>query len=210
MTTYEPDGTDETYRIRFLRTAERESFLELYRPILGPATPEWFDWKYLENPAVSHLPILVAESESTGELAAARPQVPFRMLVDGEEVNGLRFGDTIVHEDHRRRGLFTKTTTEAMDYYRRNSYALAFNFPNDLWQAHLSYREFGAAYDPAVGFVTRNDFRRVEPRVAWRPRPAFPRRGRNSRVTDLLRERDIRNPYPRHRPPSTRNGKRKG
>jgi hypothetical protein len=48
-----------------------------------------------------------------------------------------------------------------------------FNFPNDLWQAHLSYREFGAAYDPAVGFVRRNDFRRVEPRVAWRPRPAF-------------------------------------
>lgn len=48
-----------------------------------------------------------------------------------------------------------------------------FNFPNDLWQAHLSYREFGPAYDPAVGFVTRNDLRRVEPRVAWRPRPEF-------------------------------------
>jgi hypothetical protein len=43
--------------------------------------------------------------------------------------------------------------------------------PNDVWQGHLSYREFGEAYDPAVGFVTRNDFRRVEPRVAWRPRP---------------------------------------
>ncbi|MFW6331173.1 MAG: DUF5916 domain-containing protein, partial [Gemmatimonadota bacterium] len=48
-----------------------------------------------------------------------------------------------------------------------------FNFPNDLWQAHLSYREFGAAYQPAVGFVPRNDFRRVEPRIAWRPRPDF-------------------------------------
>ena len=43
------------------------------------------------------------------------------------------------------------------------------NFPNDVWQAHLSYREFGNDYDPAVGFVTRNGFRRVEPRVAWRP-----------------------------------------
>ena len=46
------------------------------------------------------------------------------------------------------------------------------NFPNDEWQGHVSYREFGEAYDPAVGFVNRNDFRRVEPRVAWRPRPA--------------------------------------
>jgi hypothetical protein len=44
-----------------------------------------------------------------------------------------------------------------------------FDFPNDVWQAHLSYREFGHGYDPAVGFVTRNGFKRVEPRFAWRP-----------------------------------------
>jgi hypothetical protein len=44
-----------------------------------------------------------------------------------------------------------------------------FDFPNDVWQAHVSYREFGHDYDPAVGFVPRNGFRRVEPRMAWRP-----------------------------------------
>ncbi len=46
-----------------------------------------------------------------------------------------------------------------------------FNYPNDVWEAHLSYREFGSHYDPAVGFVSRNDFRRVEPRIGWNPRP---------------------------------------
>ncbi len=46
------------------------------------------------------------------------------------------------------------------------------NFPNDVWEGHLSYREFGDDYSPAVGFVTRNDFRRVEPRIAWNPRPS--------------------------------------
>ncbi|MDT8340363.1 MAG: DUF5916 domain-containing protein [Longimicrobiales bacterium] len=46
------------------------------------------------------------------------------------------------------------------------------NFPNDVYQGHLSFREFGDAYDPAVGFVTRTNFRRVEPRVAWAPRPS--------------------------------------
>jgi hypothetical protein len=46
-----------------------------------------------------------------------------------------------------------------------------FNFPNDVWSGHLSYREFGEYYDPALGFVARNDFRRVEPRISWRPRP---------------------------------------
>jgi hypothetical protein len=49
-----------------------------------------------------------------------------------------------------------------------------FNFPNDVWQLHLSYREFGHDYRPAVGFVTRNGFRRVEPNITWRPRPAAP------------------------------------
>ena len=43
------------------------------------------------------------------------------------------------------------------------------DFPNDVWQAHVSYREFGHEYDPAVGFVNRNGFKRLEPRVAWRP-----------------------------------------
>jgi hypothetical protein len=38
---------------------------------------------------------------------------------------------------------------------------------------HLSFREFGSFYDPAVGFVARNGFRRVEPNVTWRPRPSI-------------------------------------
>ncbi len=45
------------------------------------------------------------------------------------------------------------------------------NYPNDIWSAHISYRAFGNDYNPAVGFVTRNGFRRVEPRIGWRPRP---------------------------------------
>jgi hypothetical protein len=44
------------------------------------------------------------------------------------------------------------------------------NFPNDVWTAHLSYRQFGDDYRPAVGFVTRNNFRRIEPNIGWSPR----------------------------------------
>jgi hypothetical protein len=46
-------------------------------------------------------------------------------------------------------------------------------YPNDIWTGHVSYREFGSAYDPTLGFVTRNNFRRLEPRVGWSPRPAL-------------------------------------
>ena len=49
------------------------------------------------------------------------------------------------------------------------------NYPNDIWTAHVSYRQFGDYYSPAVGFVTRNDFRRIEPRIGWSPRtPSIP------------------------------------
>jgi hypothetical protein len=43
------------------------------------------------------------------------------------------------------------------------------NFPNRPWDAHVSFREFGEAYDPAVGFAPRVGFRRTQPTITWRP-----------------------------------------
>ncbi len=51
-----------------------------------------------------------------------------------------------------------------------SSHGIRLNYPNDIWTSHVSYRQFGDAYDPAVGFVPRNNFRRIEPRFGWSPR----------------------------------------
>jgi len=53
----------------------------------------------------------------------------------------------------------------------RSARGIRINFPNDLWRVHCSYREFGDNYDPAVGFVRRNGFRRVQPSAYYAPRP---------------------------------------
>ena len=53
-----------------------------------------------------------------------------------------------------------------------SAHGFRFNLPNDIWSGHISYRQFGDDYKPAVGFVARNDFRRVEPRIGWAPRPS--------------------------------------
>ncbi len=45
------------------------------------------------------------------------------------------------------------------------------NYPNDIWRIHTSYRELGDEFSPAVGFTRRNGFRRVQPTVAYSPRP---------------------------------------
>ena len=43
-------------------------------------------------------------------------------------------------------------------------------YPNEVVEGHVSYRVFGDHFDPAVGFVARNNFRRVHSRIAWSPR----------------------------------------
>ena len=59
-----------------------------------------------------------------------------------------------------------RTTTDL------SAHGFRLNLPNDIWSGHISYRQFGDDYKPAVGFVARNDFRRVEPRIGWSPRPS--------------------------------------
>lgn len=43
------------------------------------------------------------------------------------------------------------------------------NFPNQPWDAHVSYREFGVNYNPAVGFAPRVGFRRLQPSITYSP-----------------------------------------
>ncbi len=51
----------------------------------------------------------------------------------------------------------------------RSSRGLRINYPNQPWSAHVSYREFGNAFDPAVGFTPRNAFRRLQPSIDYAP-----------------------------------------
>jgi GNAT superfamily N-acetyltransferase len=122
---------EDAYAIRWYDPDDRESFVSLYDEAFGGGSDEWFAWKYLDNPRTSHVPILVAESEA-GEFAGARAQVPFLMRAGDETGLVLRFGDTMVHPDHRRRGVFSNLTERALDHYRRMAPRLCFNCPNDL------------------------------------------------------------------------------
>jgi hypothetical protein len=47
------------------------------------------------------------------------------------------------------------------------------SYPNDLWSGHVSYREFGELFDPAVGFTPRRGFRRLQPSIQYAPRPEW-------------------------------------
>lgn len=55
------------------------------------------------------------------------------------------------------------------EFWDRTSRGIRLNYPNEPWSGHVSYREFGNAFDPAVGFTPRNAFRRLQPSLQYTP-----------------------------------------
>lgn len=52
-------------------------------------------------------------------------------------------------------------------FFDRTSRGVRINYPNRPFSGHASYREFGSAFRPAVGFTPRNGFRRFQPSVGY-------------------------------------------
>ena len=134
-TTREPEYTVEPFD-----DADVEAFLDLHGRIFDPDHDrDWFAWKYADNPYVDHLPILVARND--GDLVGARPFFALDVLVDGQRHLALQPGDTMVHPDHRRQGLFTRMTEAAIERYTEGEPSFFFNFPNS--QSGPGYLKLG-------------------------------------------------------------------
>ncbi|WP_255171677.1 GNAT family N-acetyltransferase [Natrononativus amylolyticus] len=130
-------STDRTppdpYEIRLYEPADREGFLELYDLVLGDRDDDWFRWKYEENPYADHVPIVLATHDD--EVVGTKPCFALELRVGDRTVRGFQPADVMVHPDHRRRGLYSRTTERMKEYYRDRDPSLFFNFPN---QATLS------------------------------------------------------------------------
>jgi GNAT superfamily N-acetyltransferase len=138
---HEADG--DRYTIRRYRPGDKQRFLELHDSIdslqLG-GTDEWFDWKFADPPAMAHEPIFLATHR--GEVVGARPFVPFRLRAGPRTLVGIQTADTMVHPDHRRRGLFSRMNELAFSYYRRREPELMFSIPNG--RSRPAYLDLGA------------------------------------------------------------------
>lgn len=54
---------------------------------------------------------------------------------------------------------------------RTNGWGFEFSYPNDLWDAGISYKNIGDALDPGLGFLPRSGVTIWRPRLQYRPRP---------------------------------------
>ncbi|AEH37678.1 GNAT family N-acetyltransferase [Halopiger xanaduensis] len=120
---------DDPYTIRPYEPDDREDFLELYDRVLGDRDDEWFRWKYEDNPYVDHVPMIVATHE--GRVVGTKPSFALELRAGNRTLRALQPADVMVHEDHRRRGLYSRTTERLKERYRDREADLFFNFPNE-------------------------------------------------------------------------------
>ncbi|MXV63823.1 GNAT family N-acetyltransferase [Natronorubrum sp. JWXQ-INN-674] len=125
-----PAAEDEAdpYVIRPYEPGDREDFLDLYEQVLGSRDEEWFSWKYEDNPYTDHVPMIVATHDGT--VVGTKPCFALELRAESTTFLGLQPADVMVHPDHRRRGLYSRTTEQLKDRYRDREAGLFFNFPN--------------------------------------------------------------------------------
>lgn len=123
---------EDDYSIRLCHRDDRMDFLALHDLVFGGGFgEEWFHWKYEENPYWDQIPIFIAETN--GEIAGARGLWPLQMGLNGKVYLALQPCDTMVHPDHRRKGLFTKMTKFGIDYFQKQaSPKVLFNTPGSM------------------------------------------------------------------------------
>lgn len=119
-----------TTDLRWLTEQDLPAFLELYEEVMEGLrhSPDWFRWKYSDNPYVDDTPIIGAFRRE--KLVGARAHFALPMGLDGERCLTLQPTDTMVRPDYRRRGIFTRMTEEALSTYEQSTVRFMYNFPN--------------------------------------------------------------------------------
>jgi GNAT superfamily N-acetyltransferase len=136
-----------SYTFRSYEPGDERAFLDLFELVWGERRDEeWFRWRFESNPYLDGVPLFVVETDGT--VVGVRPFLALRMAVGGETALGLLTVDTMVHPDHRGRGLFTTMTERSLEYYADREPAFVFNQPNAASRPgfrKLGFRELDAS-----------------------------------------------------------------
>ncbi|MFC7070958.1 GNAT family N-acetyltransferase [Halobaculum lipolyticum] len=116
------------YTIRLFEPGDRDGYLALHREVLGGGSDEWFDWKYVDNPYADHVAVVVATDGD--RVVGAKSGMGFEVGRGDERFLALQPGDTMVHPDHRRQGVYSRMTEFMKSTYADAPQALFFNYPN--------------------------------------------------------------------------------
>lgn len=124
---------------------------------------DYFQWKYIQNPAGSFIGFVAIENESK-EVGAYYGVIPQKFKIDGTEKKIYQSCDTMTHSNHRRKGLFKMLAQECFKYLKENNELFIIGFggaqstPGFLkfgWKHVINFKYY---FKPAV--LCRFSFRR--------------------------------------------------
>jgi len=121
------------YKIEIVKHKEKkEELIRLFKiSFCHSISPEFWDWKYIQNPWVSDNSEVVV-TMNNGEIVGARPFLSFEMWIKDEKVKVAQPCDTMVHPKHRRKGIFSRMNQFTIEYLKKNGYAFFYNFPGSM------------------------------------------------------------------------------
>ncbi|MFC6992641.1 GNAT family N-acetyltransferase [Haladaptatus sp. GCM10025707] len=115
--------------IRLSTDGDRDAICALVEESLSaPATPDWFDWKYLDNPFADDFSLLVAEVDGT--VIGMQGYLSFPLAHGIESLAGAMLVDAIIHPDYRGTGIYSKLAKETISHGEA-THDVLFSFLND-------------------------------------------------------------------------------
>ena len=125
-------ASDDQYTVRLFEPGDREGYLKLHdaTPAYAGGTDEWFRWKFEENPYVDHVPIVAAVTDD-GQFVGAKGSFVLPIRNGEETCYSFQMADTMVHPDHRRKGLYSRMTELMKEVYGRREDSISYGFPNE-------------------------------------------------------------------------------
>lgn len=118
------------YEITWAEERHAPAFVDLHREVFGTWEPmgrAQYDWKYVDNPAIEEVPVVVVEDDA-GDLVGARGYFALPIRAGERRLLGLQSCDLMVHPDHRRQGLFRRMNELGLATYDDED-VVFFSFP---------------------------------------------------------------------------------
>lgn len=142
--------THREYTIRWATGRHAGAFVSLHDEIFGTWGTDaraQYDWKYVENPFVDGMPVVVVE-DGSGDVVGARGYFALPVRAGDRGLLGLQSSDLMVHPDHRRQGLFRQMNAFGISAFEDEN-ALFFSFPGASARQGYTQDGWTAVENPA-------------------------------------------------------------
>jgi hypothetical protein len=144
---------------------ETEQLIELFGICFNRHMSEgYWNWKYIDNPLVPSDPQVIVATEKN-RIIGARPFLLTQMWVNNSKVIAAQHCDTMVHPEHRNKGIFNKMGEYSINFMKEHDYALSFGFPGPMSRSGFLKQGYSIIAPTEIMFKPQNSGKILKKRI---------------------------------------------